>query len=426
MPKGVRVASAIAGGELCVSASAQIQSRVPTRFRASIIVASLAAVLAVGFFAFRTAKNTSPVASHDAATGSPTAATTSASKFTLPDGPETYRISQRSTVSPRIIQATIDPPDVHVGDKQTLTVVVQGDTKIAFVKAQIQTDHGTTTLVLGLVGPVADAELTPERWVLDSSNHLVQNDHGSTVASLGSVAHAAEAPNLKYETSWTVEDTHDTRYHTTFVVRDSAGRENSVTLAWSDACGIPAGGNWSLSSNGPCTISSVDGVDAGNATIDSYTLTLNSTFAYNPGQSISVTSGAIAMGSGGQLKQTYLWVHDADGDGYPGPDQLAQDTNPSGYSRRSGGNPIDCDDANANFYQYKSVFPDNDRDGYIAVSASTQCVGSAVLDGESCPDVNGNSSPLNLPYYFTSDGAEWLDAFSALGFDRNDANWCVH
>lgn len=408
------MASAIAGGEFCVSASAQIQSRVPTRFRASIIVASLAAVLAVGFFAFRTAKNTSPVESRDAATGSFAAATTSASKFTLPSGPDTYRISQRSTVSPRIIQATIDPPDVHVGNKQTLTVVVQGDTSISFVEAQIETDHGTKTVLLGLVGPVADADLAPERWIVDGSNHLVLNDHQSpSAASLASVANAADAPNLKYQGGWTVEDTHNTKYHTKFIVRDAAGRENSITLAWSDACGVPAGGNWSLSSNGNCTISSVDGVDGGNATIDGgATLTLNSTFAYNPGQSISVTSGAIAIGSGGALQQTYLWVHDTDGDGYPGPTQLAQDTNPGGWQRRYVGNPFDCDDSNASVYQNIVGGTDADQDGYIAAGAvSTACVGASMV-------VNGRT------YYKTSGGLyTWLASGNLAGVsDCNDNN----
>jgi hypothetical protein len=335
-------------------------------------------------------------------------------KFKLPSGSETYRISQSGTVMPKIVQATIDPPDVHVGNIQKLTVVVQDATSISFVEAQIETDHGTKTLMLGLVGPVADAELVPERYVVDSSNHLVSNDHQSTwaSASLGSVAHAAGAPNLKYETSWTVEDTHNTKYHTKFIVTDTAGKTNSITLAWSDACGIPTGGNWSLSSNGNCTISATDGVDGGNATIDTYTLTLNSTFAYNPGQSISVTTGAIAIGSGGQLQKTYLWVADLDGDGYPNSAQQAQDTIPGfqWHHRYLGNFADDCNDGNANVYQNVNTGTDVDQDGYIIESGkSANCVGASTV-------ING------LTYYKNTSGSySWLG--TQLGYnDCDDTN----
>jgi len=384
--------------------------------RVSKIVVPIIAVLAVGYFAFRTVHHFAPAASFDVSKNAVGAAT-STSKFTLPSGPETYRISQRSTALPRIVQATINPPDVHVGNKQTLTVVVQDDTSVAFVEAQIETDHGTKTLLLGLVGPVADAELAPERWIIDSSNRLVLNDDQRTfAASLGRIAHASDAPNLKYEGTWTVEDTHNTKYHAKFIVTDAAGRENSITLAWSDACGIPTSGNWSLSSNGSCTISSTDGVDAGNATIDSYTLTLNSgaVFAFNPGYSINVTSGAIAIGSGAQLQKTYLWVADFDGDLYPNAYQQAQDSQPGSQWRHryAGSFPDDCNDNNANVYQNVSGGTDADQDGYIAEAAvSVGCVGASTV-------VNGRT------YYKTSGGSStWLGAGDVAGSsDCNDNN----
>jgi hypothetical protein len=318
-------------------------------------------------------------------------------------------------VLPRIVQATIDPPDVHVGNKQTLTVVVQDDTSIAFVEAQIETDHGTKTLLLGLVGPVAEAELAPERWIVDSANHLVLNDRQRTFAtSLGSVARAADAPNLKYEGSWTVEDTHNTKYHTKFIVRDTAGRENSIAIAWSDACGIPTGGNWSLYASGAdCTISAVDGVDNGNATIDGFTLTLNSTFVINPAQSISVTTGAIAIGIGGSIQQTYLWEADGDADTYPASTQVAQDTSPgASYLRRyQWTNPSDCNDSNASIYQNISGGSDIDLDGYTADAAvSVGCVGASTVN-------NGRT------YYKTSAGSyTWLAAASVAGYTDCDDN----
>jgi hypothetical protein len=382
--------------------------------RLSRIVLSIIAVLAVGYFAFRTVHHSAPAASFDVSKNGAGEAT-STSKFTLPSGPETYRISQRSTALPRIVQATIDPPDVHVGNKQTLTVVVQDEASIAFVEAQIETDHGTKTVLLGLVGPVADAELAPLLWTVDSLNHLVRNEPRALAASLGKVAHASDAPNLKYQGAWTVEDTHNTKYHTKFIVTDAAGRENSITLAWSDACGIPTGGNWILSSNGNCTISSTDGVDAGNATIDSYTLTLNSgaVFAFNPGYSINITSGAIAIASGAHLQKTYLWVADLDGDLYPGAYQQAQDSQPGiQWRRRSAGSfPDDCNDSNASLYQNVSGGTDADQDGYIAEAAvSVGCVGASTAN-------NGRT------YYKASGGSyTWLAAASVAGYTDCDDN----
>lgn len=318
-------------------------------------------------------------------------------KFVLPaDGG--YQIAQASEVQPKILEAHIDPPDVHVGATQTLSIVVQDPSDIVSAEALIQTDHGTTTLPLILKGPVAQGDLLPVRYGIDASHKLAilnaaRNSY-LTRRGYGLSAEAAEAPKVKFEAAWKVKDTHDTKYHTEFVVTDRAGRTNSVTLAWSDACGIPMGGDWSLSSNGNCTISGTDGVDNGNATIDTYTLTLNSTFAYNPGQSISVTTGAIAIGSGGALQKTYLWVHDVDGDGYPGPTELARDTNPGGWQRRYAGNPIDCNDGNANVYQAPGD-----------VSPAGTCVGPSRLDhtvDTGCP--GGGTCHYSCYYYMNSSG----------------------
>lgn len=291
---------------------------------------------------------------------------------------DTYQIVQDSKTLPKIIQATIDPPDVHVGDKQKLSIIIQDDARITSVEAIIETDNGTTTLPLLLVGEATSREIIPPKFAVGEDHVLLAlggfNSKSEfplaklqapriTLADLNplrwlqekssSPAYAALGPKLKYENSWTVGDTHDAKYHTTFVVKDDAGRQNSITLAWSDACSIPNNSvaGWNLGSYGNCVISSVDGVDNGGATIATYTLTLNSTFAFNSGQTITVTNGTIAIGASGQILKTNLWKQDADSDTYPNSTQVAQDATPVGtrWFRRYtyGTNADDCNDSNS-------------------------------------------------------------------------------
>jgi hypothetical protein len=303
-------------------------------------------------------------------------------KFFLPEGKETFQIAQAAEIMPRIIEATIDPPDVHVGDKQTLSIIVQDPSKITSVEAHIETDHGVKILPLDLIGEVAETDLMPQRFAVAKGGNLVAVNP-SEKSNIENIAVAADAPKLKYEGSWIVKDTHDTRYHTIFVVKDADGNENSITLAWSDACSIPLSGTWYLDSNGNCTLSSVDGVEAGNANIVTYTLTLNAgaTFVINPNQSLVITSGAIALSSTGQIKQTYLWQMDFDNDGWPGDStQVAQDTNPGSSNRRSdlSSATVDCNDSSNTTWQYLDGYSDTDGDGYKGTTANNICSGIAL------------------------------------------------
>jgi hypothetical protein len=249
-------------------------------------------------------------------------------KFVLPNGKQTFQVNQAVGVWPKIIQATIDPPDVHVGNVQKLSVVVESPVGIASVVAEIQTDHKTITVPLELVGPTPTAEILPAKYYINGDNKLAFAGGGAPVAekSGAHVAEAAEPPALTYAANWTVEDTHNITYHTTFVVKDNAGKTNSITLAWSDACGIPASGNWTMS--GSCSLTSDDGPASGNLYITAGTLTLNSgvTLHFNPGYSVQITSGAaIVVASGAKIYKDpswtgictpTIWYYDADGDGY--------------------------------------------------------------------------------------------------------------
>jgi hypothetical protein len=217
------------------------------------------------------------------------------SKPLVPSGVQTYVVSEPSSVWPKIIQSTINPPDVHVGDLQHLDLVVEDDAAITVVDALIQTDHGTTTIPLSFSGVVSANAITPSKYVLDGNGHPVLPDNG--VGSLINVA-KADLAKFAYSGSWSVKDTHNTYYKTTFLVQDSQGRSNMITLDWSDACGIPAAGDVAISSN--CTESSLDGAN-GNVTIATgTTLTLNSQFVITPGHSMRI-NGSLVMGSGGSL-----------------------------------------------------------------------------------------------------------------------------
>lgn len=299
----------------------------------------------------------------------------SKSNFWLPSGSATYQISQAEGKNPKIHEATIDPPDVHLNEIQKLSIVVSDHEGIQSVVAKIQTDHAVRDLPLSLVKEVSKSELIPPKVSIapDGRVTVLKNNPFRNFLAWVSPVEAHEVPKLLYEASWKVVDTHSAKYHTTFVVKNVNGDENSITLAWSDPCIIPNSGSWNINTYGNCTISSVNGIDAGNVTIATYTLTLNSTFAFNAGNSMSITTGAIAIGAGGQIRQTYLWRKDGDGDLYPssaGADQVAQDTDPDGgatqWQRKSvftsGANLTDdCYDSNGEAYPGQTAFFGVDR-----------------------------------------------------------------
>ncbi len=270
-------------------------------------------------------------------------------KPSLPKGDQTYRIVQGQNVWPKILTAQINPVDVEVGNTQTFNVTIETPVAISAVEAIIQTDHGSEHLMLKKTNFAATSTISSPNLYLNQRNQIVL---GQPRGNLVPVAEASQRLYTEnFSGSWQVKDTHNATYHTTFLATDVLGRSSSVTLAWSDACGIPNGGSYTLSSN--CTISSVDGVDNGNFIVASgYTITLDSTFAFNPGQSITV-NGSIAFGSGGQIEKTYLWMIDADGDSYAANStEYAQAAAPTGGRRRyllvTG--EYDCNDSSSSIY----------------------------------------------------------------------------
>jgi hypothetical protein len=340
-----------------------------------------------------------------------------------PDGKQTFQITQAAGVWPKIVQATIDPPNVHVGDVQKLSVVVESPVGIASVTATIKTDHKTITVPLELVGPTPTADILSERYYIDGNNKLAFVGNGSVPVAEKSgayVAEAAEPPALTYAASWTVEDTHNITYHTTFVVKDNFGTTNSVTLAWSDACGIPQGGNWTMTTS--CSLSSNDGVDNGSATIQSGTLTIPNgvSFAFNSGQHITISSGgSIAVASGGQLYKAYIFWLDADGDGWAQNTTMYFKPSPSYtyYVRRYAAyGSTDCNDYDPTIWNLNGFvyYTDADGDGYGDPNTSNEtyaCSNSApalpagyVYNGSDCYDHNANAYPGSSFYSWQNRG----------------------
>ena len=235
---------------------------------------------------------------------------------------ENYGVS--SGQRPSFTQAVIDPRDVQVGEVQRLLVRVQDPDGVRSVVATTELD--TTTLTLPLARIWGD-----------------END------------------GIWYG-SWTVEDTHDAHYVTNVAATNARRQTNTLELVWKDphACDGALSGNWTVSAS--CSTSGVAGADAGNITVNvdvTLTVTAATTVAWNSGYSITV-SGNLAIG--GQIKQTNIWIKDADVDLYApnATDQLAQDAQPASYSRRSGASGVnDCYDANAHVRpNHDTVFGD--------------------------------------------------------------------
>ena len=299
----------------------------------------------------------------------------------IPSGSQRYFFRSNPS-SPQILEAIIDPLDVHVGDTQTMTVKAR-DTAypINSIIATVETDTGERTYQLSLI----DGTSSSGTW----------------------------------QASWTVVDTHSRTYHTTFTAENSNGESSSVTLTWDDPCAPPPGGAWTLDDN--CGITGTHGVSNGSVTIADYTMTINdgAVFVWNPDESISIITGSIAIAEGGQLKQSYLWMKDSDADGYPLETTMyvndtAPEGNPDLYKQRhlmSTYSSTDCTDTNAYVFQnVDNIVTDADQDGYTTGTSSTMCVGATtVVDG--------------ITYYKNSTGNfSFIISSESLGNDTYDGN----
>ncbi|TSC60175.1 MAG: hypothetical protein LiPW15_53 [Parcubacteria group bacterium LiPW_15] len=295
-------------------------------------------------------------------------------EFVLSQGRQVFQIASAAKTGPKIIQADINPLDVKVGDTQKLSLVIQSQIEIASVVARIETDKEIIELPLSLDGPTPKASLLEPRYGVDAHGYLaflnkIDNTGSNSkyaVPGVKSAEAALEPKRFTYSGSWIVRDTHSTKYHTSFVVKDINGADNSILMAWSDPCGTFAGGNRALNT---CSFSDVDGADNGNLTINtSQTVTLQNgaTLAFNSGRTLTV-NGAIAIAAGAQITQTNLWLMDIDGDLYtPSLTLAAAATAPANsgraYTRYT--SPLDCYDLNSSAFPDSSTWSDRDRGDY--------------------------------------------------------------
>ncbi len=284
-------------------------------------------------------------------------------------GREIFRILSGEEKFPKFKLAVIEPRDVKPGDMQKLTVHIEDPAGVKTVKAVTELDHGKFELTLELVG-------------------------GNNRSGF-------------WTNAWIVKDTHSKIYRTKFIAVNYLGKENSITLAWSDTCTPPYGGDWNIYSGENCTVGGIDGADNGNIifqTGGSITILNGATLVYNSGRYISIGPGTIAINTGGQIVEANLFVTDSDNDGYA-PSSFSRTYSTagslSGWVRRYtlATNPYDCYDANANARPNQtSYFTVNRGDGSF--------------------DYNCNGS-IEYQYGITSDLCECGDSSMTPGYTTN-------
>lgn len=210
-------------------------------------------------------------------------------------------------------------------------------------------NKNATTITLQGTATDADASDTVQiDWDYSSNS-------GGAWTNIGTTSLGAQGATLSL--SWTVSGlTALSTYRLRARTIDNGGATSSYTTQSSDwtltsGCSPPVSGNLTIAAS--CAFpETVDGVDAGNITINSsVTLTINAsqTVVFNSAQSITV-NGSTAVNSTGQVRQTNLWMVDSDADGWPASaTQTGQDSTPGGtYRRRNLLNSdriIDCNDA---------------------------------------------------------------------------------
>ena len=170
-------------------------------------------------------------------------------------GKQTYSIIS-SHKSPEFTKAVIDPEDVKLGEKQTMTVSVKDEkATIVSVIAEIETDKGKI-------------------------NHPLFLKNG-------------DASDGVWEGSWIVKDTHDTTYVTIFRAKNKIGETGEARISWTDpGCGC-TGTNCTISGN--CTVSGTDGADGGTLTINGGTVTISSVGSYLVASVLNVAGGALSL-----------------------------------------------------------------------------------------------------------------------------------
>ncbi len=294
-----------------------------------------------------------------------------------------FTVSSKSDAYPVIVSGFISPLDVHVRDTQYMKIVVNGDAPLVEVLAEIETDNDIRTVPMELTESSALTEdiFNNRKYIINEDGELLINNSSikELVSGLFRKAEAQGVVQYTYEGEWVVEDTHVKTYHTTFVVRDELGRSNNFVMAWSDPCtGIRSYGPGADIVTVSCALSAIEGVDAGNVTLNpdvNVTINTGGKFVWNDGYSITIGSGYFTLNEGGEILQANIYLTDGDGDNYA-PNSIKA---LSGDIRMKDAIGVtDCNDGDDDVYRdIGSLSTDVDNDGYIlGTSSGTQCVGA--------------------------------------------------
>lgn len=294
--------------------------------------------------------------------------------WSIPKGEYSFSVTSAEKY-PKFVTGFINPLDVKVGDVQKMLVAIDSDNPLKRVWAEVETDNTVKMVEMKLESsaPLSKKNLENQPYLIDSKGVLTLNpqnkqEENNLAESLIQTTEAADGiVQYRYEGEWVVEDTHTKTYHTRFVVEDSKGKLDSLTLAWSDpVCSFTPYGVL----QGPCSISTgVEGFEGQYATQASLngsdvTFTGPGKFVFNGGSGNGVAIGTgrfVQVTGGAALEQGYLCIEDADSDGFPADvtrykdtsatcDNTIADLQINARRVRDMVNPdmLDCYDGNAN------------------------------------------------------------------------------
>jgi hypothetical protein len=85
-----------------------------------------------------------------------------------------FTVSSASGSKISFLEGKIDPLNVHPGETQNMRLVIMSGSGLSSVIAEIETDHGTTTVALHKTGTVAAKDLNPRlfQYTINSNNQL--------------------------------------------------------------------------------------------------------------------------------------------------------------------------------------------------------------------------------------------------------------
>ncbi|MEK7465490.1 MAG: hypothetical protein AAB631_01810 [Patescibacteria group bacterium] len=323
-------------------------------------------------------------------------------RWRIPKGKAEFDSITSADVYPQFVSGVLDPLDVHPGDTQRMRIVINDTAALTEVYAEVGHDKGKdkVPLVLASAGAVSVTDQFDQPVFFDEKGVLVAKEEWMakhTSEERTSLFETAKAQSLRqyvYEGSWVAHDTHKTTYRTTFFAIDALARKNHLELAWSDPVCTIATTTTPRSLTGPCFLSSVsdvDGIDGFDLDLNAKSITISggATFAYAPGNNITLLAGGtgakqagsaitiLKSSGGGNIVKKYVYYDDIDNDRYPPASTL--------LARYTSSSPIWV--------------------GHVRMSAApvgaTLDTRQPVMD---CYDSNYNAKPGQTSYFYTQRG----------------------